>query len=156
MADTAAVQFVEALLVRTDHQIRDILAAQPPPPAEVDTINVVVGDGVSALVAGVAAAIRVDFLARITGWFLHEFDGTTGSVVLGIAKAQYEVGFTPTFTSIVASAPPTISSARYGENSVLPGWDTALNRGDVLRFSVTSAASITRVLLALRIRRLEP
>jgi hypothetical protein len=121
---------------------------------EVDTINVLIGDGVSVLVAGVAAAIRVDFRARITGSFVQEFDGTSGSVVLGIARAQ--AGAAPSFTSIVASAPPTISSGRYGADETLTGWTTSIDRGDLLRFSVTSATSIMRVLVALRIRRLEP
>jgi hypothetical protein len=122
--------------------------------AEVDTINVLVGDGAAVLTAGVAACIRVDFRARITGCFVQEFDGTTGSVVLGIAKAL--PGSSPSFSSIVASAPPTISSGRYAADETLTGWTTSINRGDLLRFSVTSATSIMRVLVALRIRRLEP
>lgn len=121
---------------------------------EVDTINVIVGDGASVLAAGVGAAIRVDFRARITGSFVQEFDGTSGSVVLGIAKAQ--AGSSPSFASIVGSTPPTISSGRYGVDEDLVGWTTNIERGDLLRFSVTSATAIMRVLVALRIRRLEP
>lgn len=121
---------------------------------EVDTINVIIGDGAAVLVAGVAAAIRVDFRARITGSFVQEFDGTSGSVVLGIARAA--AGVAPSFVSIVGSAPPSISSSRYGADETLTGWTTTLDRGDLLRFSVTSATSIMRVLVALRIRRLEP
>ena len=122
--------------------------------AEVDTINVLIGDGVAVLTAGVAACIRVDFRARITGSFVQEFDGTSGSVVLGIAKSA--PGPAPTWVSIVGSAPPTISSSRYGADETLVGWTTSIDRGDLLRFSVTSATSIMRVLVALRIRRLEP
>lgn len=127
--------------------------------AEVDTINVLIGGGggfggAAALTAGVAAAIRVDFRARITGSFVQEFDGTSGSVVLDIAKAAS--GASPSFTSIVGSTPPTISSGRYVADEALVGWTTGIDRGDVLRFSVTSASSIQRLLVALRIRRLEP
>lgn len=122
--------------------------------AEVDSINVIIGDGVNVLVAGVAAALKVDFRARITGSFLQEFDGTSGSVVLGIAKSQ--PGPSPSFTSIVASAPPTITSGRYAADVTLTGWTTDIDRGDLLCFSVTSATAIKRVLVALRIRRLEP
>jgi hypothetical protein len=123
---------------------------------EIDTINVIIGDGATAIVAGVAAALRVDFNAYITGGFLHEFDGITGSVSITIARAAYVVGSAPTFTSIVGSAPLMISSSRYAEDLTLVGWTPAINRGDVLRFSVSSATSITRVLVALRVRRLEP
>lgn len=130
------------------------LRARPVEQAEVDTINVLIGDGTNVLATGVAAALRVDFRARITGSFLQEFDGTTGSVVIAIAKAQ--AGTSPSFTSIVASASPTISSARYAADTTLTGWTLEIDRGDVLRFSVTSVTSITRLLIGLRIRRLEP
>jgi len=128
------------------------VAAQP----EIDTINVLIGDGVNPLTAGIAAALRVDFNAVIAAGFLHEFDGVTGSVTVGIEKAAYAIGSAPAFTSIVASAPLIIASARYGENLTLTGWTRTINRGDVFRFSISSASTITRILLALRVRRLEP
>jgi hypothetical protein len=152
MAQTAAVQAVQAIYKHVDDHVRELLP--PPPGAEVDTINVIIGDGVNVLTAGVGAAIRVDFRARITGSFVQEFDGTSGSVVLGIARAQ--AGSSPSFVSIVASAPPTISSGRYGADETLAGLTPSIDRGDLLRFSVTSATSIKRILVALRIRRLEP
>jgi len=153
MADTKAIAVFESLYRRTDQQIREIIAATPAP-AEIDTINVIIGDGVNVLTAGVAAAIRVDFRAIISGSFVQEFDGTSGSVVLSIEKSA--PGPAPTFTSIVASAPPTISSGRYGADEELAGWTTDIDRGDLLRWSVSSATSIKRVLTTLRIRRLEP
>jgi hypothetical protein len=156
MAGSPAIAVAQSIFERTDKQIRDILETYQPG-AEVDTINVVIGDGLVVLTTGIKAALRVDFNAVITGSFVHEFDGTTGSVVLDIAKSPaYVVGVAPTFTSIVASAPPTITSARYAEDTTLTGWTTDIARGDVLRFSVTSITSFTRLLIALRIRRLEP
>jgi hypothetical protein len=124
--------------------------------AEIDTINVIIGDGQNVLTTGIKAALHVDFNAFITGAYLHEFDGTTGSVSIGIAKAAYSVGSAPTFSSIVGSAPPTITSARYAEDETLTGWTTRINRQDVLRFSVSSVSAFTRLLIALRVRRLEP
>jgi hypothetical protein len=152
MAQTEAIQVMQAIYEHVDRHVRELLP--PSPAAEVDSINVLVGDGVTVLTAGVAACIRVDFRSRITGSFVQEFDGTSGSVVLGIARAA--PGSSPSFVSIVASAPPTISSGRYGADETLVGWTTSIDRGDLLRFSVTSATSIKRVLVALRIRRLEP
>jgi hypothetical protein len=152
MASTEAIQFVESLLQRTDRQTRDILATYEPG-AEVDTINVIIGDGATVIVAGVAAALRVDFRARITGIFLQEFDGTSGSVAVAIAKAQG--GAAPSWVTISGTA--AISSGRYFADEDLSSWsDTRIDRGDYLRFSVSSASTITRVHLALRIRRLEP
>src|SRR3954470_3961308 len=137
MADTKAIAVFESVYRRTDQQIRDILAAQEPGAAEVDSIDIVIGDGANVLVAGIAAALRVDFQARITGAFVQEFDGTTGSVVIGIQKAPG--GPAPAFSSIVGATPPAIASSRYGENETLSDWNSYIDRGDVLRFSVTSA-----------------
>jgi len=152
MASTEAIQFVESLLQRTDAQTRAILATAEGG-AEVDSINVIIGDGASAIVAGVAAALRADFRARITGAFLQEFDGTSGSVAVAVAKSAG--GSSPTWTTI--SSGLAISSGRYFADEDLGAWsDTSIDRGDYLRFQVTSASTIARVHLALRIRRLEP
>lgn len=154
MATTEAVQLATALLQKADAHAREIVANQPPGAAEVDTINIILGSGVGVIATGVAGALRVDFRAKITGAFLQEIDGTTGSIVVAIAKAPG--GATPSFTSIVASAPPTITSARFVENTTLTGWTTLIERGEYLRFSVTSVTSFTRMIVALRITRLEP
>jgi hypothetical protein len=155
MASKQSIAVFESVLQRTDKQVREILDAQQPDLAEVDTINVIIGDGTTVLTTGIKAALRVDFNAIITGSFVQEFDGTSGSIVLAIARAPAYTT-TPTFTSITASAPPTVTSARYAEDTTLTGWDTRINRGDILRFSVTSVSTFTRLLIALRIRRLEP
>src|SRR5215471_9968974 len=113
---------------------------------EIDTINAIIGDGSNVIATGVVGALRVDFNCIIVGSFLHEFDGTTGSIVLDYETATYAVGVAPVFTSIVGSAPPTISSAQYGEDTTLTGWTTELTRGTVIRVSVTSATSLKRIL----------
>jgi hypothetical protein len=129
------------------------LRAQGGSAPEVDTINVIIGDGANELVPGVGAALRVDFRARITGAFLQEFDGTSGSVAMTVEKAQG--GPSPTWVTI--SSGLAIVSGRYFPDEELSSWsETRIDRGDYLRFSVTSAATIMRVHLALRIRRLEP
>lgn len=121
--------------------------------AEVDSINVIIGDGASAIVAGVAAALRVDFRARVTGAFLQEFDGTSGSVAVTVAKGVG--GASPSWSTI--SSGLAISSGRYFAQEDVSAWsDTSIERGDYLRFSVASATTIMRVHVALRLRRLEP
>jgi hypothetical protein len=128
--------------------------------AEIDTINLIMGTAGSTaqpLVAGVVGAIRVDFNALITGSFLYEFDGIVGSVTLDIGKCLYVAGSaTPSPVSIVGSAPPTITSGQYAEDLVLTGWTTAINRGELLVFAISTVSSFTRLLYTLRIRRLEP
>jgi hypothetical protein len=152
MASTEAIQFVEGLLQRADTQTRNILATTEGG-AEVDSINVIIGDGATAIVAGVAAALRVDFRARVTGAFLQEFDGTSGSVAVTVARAVG--GAAPSWATI--SSGLAIASGRYFADETVSAWsDTYIERGDYLRFSVTSATTITRVHVALRMRRLEP
>ena len=151
MASTEAIRFVEGLLQRADTQTREILATVSGG-AEVDSINVIIGDGANVIVAGVAAALRVDFQARVTGVFLQEFDGTSGSVAITVAKSVG--GAAPTWATMGSAA---ISGGRYFADEDLSTWtETYIERGDYLRFSVTSAATIRRVHVALRIRRLEP
>jgi len=152
MASTEAIQFVEGLLQRTDRQTRDILATYSAG-AEVDSINVIIGDGSAVLVAGVGAAIRVDFRSRITAIFLQEFDGTSGSVAVTIEKAAG--GSAPSWATISGTA--AISGGRYFVDEDLSSWsETYIDRGDYLRFSIASATTIKRIHIALRIRRLEP
>jgi len=152
MATMQALAVMDSIYRHTDAQIRDILATYEPG-AEVDSINVIIGDGGTVIVAGVAAALRVDFRGRITGIFLQEFDGTSGSVAVVIAKAQG--GAAPSWVTMSGTA--AISSGRYFADEDLSTWsETYIDRGDYLRFSVSSATSIMRVHLALRIRRLEP
>jgi len=123
---------------------------------EIDTINVLIGDGTNVLTTGIKAALHIDFNAYLHAAYIHEFDGVTGSVVIAIEKATYIVGSAPTFANIVASAPPSITSARYGANETLTGWNRNLYRNEVVRFSITSVSAFTRLLIALRVRRLEP
>lgn len=122
--------------------------------AEVDTINVIIGDGVSPIGVGVAAVIRVDFRARITGIFFQEFDGTSGSIRIDVQQAPG--GSSPAWARISPVARPGITSGRYSADDDLTGWLTEIERGDYLRFVVATATAFLRVHVGLRIRRLEP
>jgi hypothetical protein len=160
MARTEAIQTVQAIYEHVDAHVRELLP--PPTGAEVDSALMLLagssstfgGDAAATIGTGIAGCWSFDFQARITGWYIQEFDGITGSITLLLEKATR--GASATFSSIVASSPPTVSSGRYAENATLVGWDDFIDRGALLRVSVTSATSITRVLFGLRIRRLEP
>jgi hypothetical protein len=76
-----------------------------------------------------------------------------GSMVLDIWKTAY-AGYPPTVAnSICAAALPTLASAIKYQDFVLSGWTTTVNAGDVLRFNVNSATSVTRFLIELTIAR---
>jgi hypothetical protein len=155
MADTVAVRALERRNERIDAHIRALLSAQETSAGvEINTALMQLGNGSSVISTGIVGAWSFDFRAVITGWFIQEFDGTSGSIELDLAKDQR--GVSPTFVSIVASAPPTVTSARYAEDATLVGWTTLIERGDIIRIEVASVASFTRVLIGLRIQRLEP
>lgn len=158
MASTSAIAFVESVYLRTDRQIRDLLAAWEPPLAdvadEIDTVNVILGDGVSVITPGVAAVVRVDFQAVITGIFFQEFDGLAGSIRIDVERSPGNNS--PSWARISPPTRPGFTDARYSADETVTSWLTAIDRGDYLRYVVFSAATIMRVHVGLRIRRLEP
>lgn len=148
-----AVRFIERVLVKTEQQTRQIVANLPAE-AEIDDALMLIGNASDTIVTGIAGAWGFDFKATITGWWIQEIDGTSGSVTLGLQKAPR--GTAPSFASIVASDPPTVTTARYAEGSALTGWTTRIDRADIIRLHVTTVATFKRLLIGLRIRRLEP
>ena len=75
-----------------------------------------------------------------------------GDVELDIWKAAF-ASFPPTVdNTITADDKPTLSGAQSGQDSDLTGWTTAIAAGDVLRFNVDSAATITRLTIALTLQ----
>lgn len=103
----------------------------------------------SAVTTGIKFETRVDFDCTIESWTL--LADQSGSIQLDILKSTY--ANYPTMASIVAAAPPAISAAQKATSSTLTGWTTTIAAGDVLRFSVASAATITRVSGILKVRK---
>jgi len=99
------------------------------------------GGGV-ALKSNKAVDVPIVYTGTITGWTLYP--DVSGSAVVDIATDTY-AGY-PTFTSIVASAPPTLTSAAKATSSTLTGWTIAATAGDILRFTLSSASDVTRLL----------
>lgn len=79
----------------------------------------------------------------------------SGSLVIDVWKcsyADYNPGTHPVDgDSIVASAPPTLSSAYKSQDTSLTGWTTSLSKGDLLKINVDSVASITWARLVLHV-----
>jgi hypothetical protein len=102
----------------------------------------------SVLVAGIVGDAYMPFPGIITGWTL--LADQVGNVVFDIWKDTY-ANFPPTVAdTITAAAKPTIVAGQLkGQSATLTGWTTAFSAGDVLRFNIDSAGTITRVLLAL-------
>ena len=115
------------------------------------TIIYVFDGGGSALTAGMRGDIIVPFACTIKEWSL--LADQSGSAVIDIWKTTF-TNFPPTVANTIASgAKPTLSAAAKSQSALLTGWTTMVSSGDILRFNVDSAATVTRVTLALKVER---
>jgi hypothetical protein len=114
-------------------------------------------DGIGAVIAaGVKGYVVVPFACTIVAATLLSIDAsaTAGSIAFDVLKSNL-AGYPPS-SSIVASAPPTLSSQNHSRDTTLTGWTTSISAGDVIGFSVKSLptpASVTRVVLILEVTR---
>ncbi len=68
-----------------------------------------------------------------------------GSLVIDVKK---DATYLPT-TSIVASAPPTLSGVDESNDTTLTGWTTAVSAGDFFGFEVTTSSGVPKAVLQL-------
>jgi hypothetical protein len=116
-----------------------------------DILTISVGfDGAgSTLVGPLVIDKRIPFNCTILDNQL--LANAAGNCTVAIAKDAY-ASFPPT-TSIVASAPPTLSGAAKSQDSTLTGWTKTVTADDIMRFTFDSITVMTRVQLSLKIRR---
>jgi len=99
--------------------------------------------GGSTIAAGTEIEVRVEQGFLITGWFI--IADQSGDIQIDIWRDTF-ANYPPTpADSITAGNEPAISSADKGDDQVLTGWDTTVNDGDILKFVVDSATTITRM-----------
>jgi len=115
----------------------------------VANITFVIDGGGAAITTGVKGDIQVPFACTIVGWTL--MGDQTGSAVVEVSKGTYANW--PTVSVITASAKPTLSSARKATSTTLTGWTTAVAADDVLQIGVNSAATVQRLVLTLKVRK---
>lgn len=138
--------------ITVDAKGRITAAANGSASAGVKLINFVIGDGTNVITTGSKAPIRVNFTGTITKWTILSIDDaiTSGTITISVLKDAYS-SYPPT-TSIVASAPPTISSSgNKAESSTLTGWTTSVTTGDCFRPNVTGVTLFTKVILELEV-----
>ena len=119
--------------------------------AGTSVITFFIDGGGSIISSGIKGDLDIPFACTINSVTL--LADQVSSVVVDIWKNTY-ANFPPVVgNSIVASAPPTLSSATKSQDATLTGWTTALAAGDILRFNVNSATSLTRLTVALFVTR---
>jgi hypothetical protein len=142
---------VTAVVFIADTTTSGFVMSQRPLLVKTAGIEFIIDGGGAVITTGVKADFEVPFACTIISNRL--FADQSGSIVIDIWKDTY-ANYPPVVgDSITASAKPTISSATKSEDSTLTGWTTALAKGDIIRFNVDSAATITRVTLSLTVRR---
>lgn len=97
--------------------------------------------GGAALGAGLKGYIRIPWNCTIRG--VAMMGVTSGTMAMAIKTGA--LASIASLTSIVASAPPTITTALYSSDFTLTGWTTALTQGNILEFSITSNDTITHI-----------
>ena len=138
VADEAAFKALVNLEIGTDVQA----------PLAKEAIFIIDGGG-AAITAGIKGDLVVPFACSIIDATL--LADQTGSIVIDIWKDTY-ANFPPTVAdTITASAKPTLSGASKSHDATLTGWTTSISAGDVLRFNVDSASTVTRVTVALKL-----
>lgn len=123
--------------------------------AQVRTIQFVIGDGVNVITTGFKDFTPpVPFAGTITKATVLSIDAatpTSGSIVVDIWKDSYANYPPASGDSIVASAPPTLSSDTKSQDSTLSGWTTSVSVGDIFGASVSSASGVKKVLISLEV-----
>jgi hypothetical protein len=115
----------------------------------ISTAGVTIDGGGSTPATGSKAFLQIPFDGTITGWTL--ISDVSGSASITVKKSTFAAF--PTNSSIVASAPPFLSSAQSATSTTLTGWTTAVAAGDVLEFVLASATTVKRLILELQITR---
>jgi hypothetical protein len=120
-----------------------------PVPPNGSVLGCTFNGGGSALTSALSTFIEIPYDCTINSWSL--LADTSGDVSVDIRTGSFS-GY-PTVSSIVASAPPTLSSAQKASSSTLTGWTTSLNAGDVIVFYLSSVSTITQLAVQLQVTR---
>ena len=125
------------------------------PPVAADIAYVIDGAG-AAITTGLKGYLFIDFACTINQWTLMA--DRSGSAVVDIwacSYAAFDAGVTHPVSGdkITSSAPPTLSSVTKNQdaNLVAESWTVSVTAGTVLAFNVTSAATVQRLVLSLKI-----
>jgi hypothetical protein len=108
----------------------------------------VVFDGLGApLTTGIKGDVAIHFDALLVRWRLLADE--IGDLQIDVWKTTY-AAFPPTVADTITGGDiPQLTAQQKNESTLLTGWTTDVNDGDVLRFHIDSAATITRATLLL-------
>lgn len=109
--------------------------------AKTRAIGISIDGGGSAITTGIKGVAYIPFACTITA--VTMVADQSGSAALDIKTAAYNVA--PSYSSIVAAAPPTLSSAVASQDTTLTGWTTSISAGTFVQWTVSSASTVTQL-----------
>lgn len=114
----------------------------------VKSFGITIDGGGSAITTGIKGDITIPFAGTISAWYLTA--DVAGSIVIDVWKDTF-ANFPPTVLDTIAgSEKPTLSGVNKNSDTNLTTWTTSVASGDVVRFNVDSAATVTRVNLTIK------
>lgn len=106
--------------------------------------------GGNAITTGAKHFVTVPFDCTITGWTI--LADVSGSIVIDVWKDTYANHIPTVADSIAGSEKPTITTATKGQDLTLTTWTSVtVTAGDIIRFNVDSATTVTLVHLAIHV-----
>ena len=112
------------------------------------TVEYIISGGGVTPATGIYGNLEIPFDSTITA--VRLLADQSGSIVMDVKKSSY-AGFPGSLASITAAAKPTITTAQKSQDTTLTGWTTALTKGDILQFSISSVTSITLITISLSV-----
>jgi len=114
-------------------------------------IAFIIDGGGSAITTGQKGHLEIPFKCEIERATL--LADQNGTIVIDIWKNSY-ANFPPTVeNTICAAAKPTLVAAQKYQDATLTDWTKTINAGDILAFNVDDSATITRLTIALKIKK---
>jgi len=114
-------------------------------------ITFIIDGGGSAITTGEKGHIEIPFKCEIERVTL--LADQAGSVVIDIWKDTY-ANFPPTVAdTITAAAKPTLDAALKYQDATLTAWTKAIAAGSILAFNVDSVATIERLTISIKIKK---
>ncbi len=135
----------------TDAQKLALASGTPAWVDDENSITFIIDGGGSAITTGQKGHLEIPFKCEIQRVTL--LADASGSIVIDIWKDTY-ANFPPTDAdSITSATPPTLAAAQKSQDATLTNWTKTINAGDILAFNVDSVATVTRVTLALKVKK---
>lgn len=126
----------------------------PGPPGAISlaatTMAVTIDGQGGVIVPGMKADLPIGFDGELTGWAV--LGDLAGDLEMDILLGRPFDPVPVPYSSIVAGNPPELIATDVMQGDVV-GWTIALSEGDVLRYTVVSAAIVRRATVALFVER---